>query len=411
MSTPIPIHLRRFGFRLDPELERLREQEPMSRLTLPNGYRVWLVTNHRLVREVLANPETFGNNEQGWFDPANEGWAPTPAAGPDREYELHGNITEYNAPEHGRLRKLLAPAFSARRVKELRPLVEGIVDDCLESMISAGSPADLVKHFTLPIPSLTICELLGVPYRDRVEFERRGRDRLDTKLPRAVRLRALHESRQYMVDFIASERAQPGDGFIGRLVQEHGHEIDDHELVGAADILLLGGFETTAHMLALGTLLLLQTPHHWADVRNGENVDEIVEELLRHLSVVQTGMPRVAHRDVEIAGQLVRAGERILCSLPSANHDPEAFAQNADVFQPLRTNKSHLAFGHGIHYCLGASLARLEMRSSYQALARRLPSLRLAESPSSDQYLQSSNVFGLGSLMVEWEPEDRLRAS
>ncbi|MFS8104995.1 cytochrome P450 [Lentzea alba] len=397
----IPVHLKRHEFNPDPGLNLLRESEPLSRLTMPNGVRIWLATDHGLIRQVLATPETFGSNGEGWQDPANGG--PTPTLPPAQPHELHGNITEYNPPEHARLRRLLVREFGAGRVRAMRPMVEGIIDNSLDDMMRAGSPADLIEHVAMPIPSLVICELLGVPYHDRTEFQRRSRDRFDTRLPVSVRSRAFQESRSYMQEFVADQRVTPGHGIIGSLIREHGAKLADHELVGVGDILLLGGYETTAHMIGLGTLLLLRTGGYWDGLRDGRDVEDIVEELLRYLCVVQTGVPRVVHHDVELGGQLLRAGERVLCSLPSANRDRSVFGPDADEFNPARGSRGHVAFGHGIHYCLGASLARLEMQLAFPALARRFPKLRLDQEGVPLQFRQASAVFGLDSFPVRWD--------
>ncbi|MET9631259.1 cytochrome P450 [Lentzea sp. NPDC006480] len=402
MSHPsaVPVHMRRVGFDLDPGLAELRQQAPLCRIALPNGVKVWLVTTHDLIRDVLGDPETFGSNGAGWSDPANGGQMPP--ARPTGSLELHGDITVYDPPAHARLRRILAPAFGVGRMKMLRPLVARVIDDCLDGMARASAPVDFVQQFALPVPSLVICELLGVPYVQRAEFQRRSRDRFDNTLPPSVRAAAVQESRQFMEQLVADARIAPRDGMIGDLVREFGGEITDAELVGAADILLLGGYETTAHMLGLGTLLLLGAPTLWQTLNDTTNIDGIVEELLRYLSVVQTGTPRVAHRDVVLAGQQLRAGERLLCSLPSGNRDLAALGEGLDSFDPARGNRAHLAFGFGIHYCLGASLARMEMRLAFPALARRYPSLRLAAPVREEHFRHHSAVFGLDTLLVEW---------
>ncbi|HEX3779217.1 MAG TPA: cytochrome P450 [Pseudonocardiaceae bacterium] len=392
--------MRRTGLDPDLALAELRERSPVSRLTLPNGSNVWLVTSHSLIREVLGAPDTFGNNGAGWSDPANGG--PVPSAPQTPTISLHGDITEYDPPEHTKLRRLLAPAFGVGRVKAFGPLVARIVEDCLDGMARAAGPADLVEHFSMPIPLLTICELLGVPYADRSQFQRRSLDRLDNSLPHSVRAAAVGESRTYMAECVARARVRPGAGLISALVREHGDDITDRELIGLADILLISGYETTANILGLGTLLLLRHPEHWVALRENENIDGIIEELVRYLSPVQTGMVRVARRDVVLAGNQVLAGERLLCSLPSGNRDATALGPGLDTFDPDRNNRAHLGFGYGIHYCLGASLARMEMRAAYPALAKRFPALRPALPVRASQFRRYSAVFGLDSLPVEW---------
>jgi cytochrome P450 len=400
MTSPpsIPVHMRRRLFDLDPDLRRLRTQEPLIRITLPRGVQVWVATSHDLIRRVFGDPETFGSSGRGWSDPANGGDGSHPPSGPG---DRHGNITEYDPPEHRRLRALLAPEFGARRTRVMAPLVEEIIADQVQQMIDAGPPTDLVESFSMPIPSRVICALLGIPYADRAGFQQRSRQRFNLLLPVHVRQDAERRSRAYMDEFITGQRVDPGEALIGRLVREHGEDIDDRELAGIADILLLGGYETTAHMLSLGTLLLLRNPPYWDMLRAGHDVNDIVEEMLRFLSVVQTGVPRVAHCDVVLAGHHIRAGERVLCSLPSGNRD-QLFGENPDSFQPARAANTHLAFGYGIHYCLGASLSRMELRAAFTALATRVPDLRLDPSAGPIRFRDYAAVYGLDSLPVRW---------
>ncbi|MEV0185819.1 cytochrome P450 [Streptomyces sp. NPDC050625] len=295
---------------------------------------------------------------------------------------------------------MIAAGFTARRVQRLRPRIESIVSAALDEMERAGPPADLVQCFALPIPSMVICELLGVPYADRAEFQQRSVIRFDGTRDMRTRMAAEAASLKYMAGLVARKRADPDEALLGTLVREHGEEVDDGELVGIGDLLLLGGHETTANMLALGSLFLLENPEHAEAARDGEHIDEMVEELLRYLSVVQSGVPRVAREDVTLAGQHIRRGERLLCSLPSANHD-DALTPEAERFDATRTT-GHLAFGHGIHYCIGAPLARLEMRLAYPALLRRFPGLGLAVASDEVAFRPSSVFYGLRELPVTW---------
>ncbi|MFI5998779.1 cytochrome P450 [Streptomyces sp. NPDC051362] len=296
---------------------------------------------------------------------------------------------------------MIAPAFSPRRVEELRPRIEANVVEILDAMEAAGPPTDFVDSFALPVPSMVICELLGVPYEDRAEFNERSVVRFDGTKDAATRAAAVEASLEYMARLVVRQRADPGEGILGMLVREHGSEIGNRELAGIGDLLLLGGHETTVNMLALGTLLLLGNPDKTEALRSEENVDAIVEELLRYLSVVQTGVPRVARTDVTLAGQQIRRGERLLCSLPSANRDM-ALTADGDSFDPWRKAGAHLAFGHGIHYCVGAPLARTEMRIAFPALFQRFPALRLEVPFTEVPFRLSSAIYGVDQLPVAW---------
>lgn len=244
-----------------------------------------------------------------------------------------------------------------------------------------------------------ICELLGVPYGDRAGFQQRSAIRLDVSLDLEVRGKAIKASRDYMAGLVAEKRANPGDDMIGMLIREHGEDIDDVELTGVGDLLLLAGHETTSNMLALGTLLLLQHPEVAADVRAGRDVDETVEEMLRYLSVVHNVLPRTAREDVVLSGQEIAAGDVVICSLASANRDP-GFEEGLDSFDPVRKLAAHLAFGHGIHHCLGAPLARMEMRIAYPALLQRFPALRPAVPLEEIRFRGASFVYGLEEFPV-----------
>ncbi|MCW7944322.1 cytochrome P450 [Streptomyces hygroscopicus] len=396
MSAPnIPLHLRRNRFALTDELARLRAHEPVTHVTLPSGATAWLITQYEHVRHVLSDPVRFGNDGRAVPDPSSGHVGGVPSNFPAR----HGDLTAYDPPEHGRLRRLVAAGFTARRVQRLRPRVESIVSAVVDAMEEAGPPADLVQSFAAPIPSMVICELLGVPYADRAEFQQRTITRFDGTRDVRTRMSAETASLKYMAALVARKRADPDDGLLGTLVREHGDEMDDGELVGIGDLLLFGGHETTANMLALGALFLLENPEHAEAARDDERIGEIVEELLRYLSVVQSGVPRIAREDVTLAGRRIRRGERLLCSLSSANHD-DALTPEAERFDATR-RAAHLAFGHGIHYCVGAPLARMEMRLAYPALLRRFPGLGLAVA-SDEVAFRPSVFYGLRELPVTW---------
>jgi cytochrome P450 len=395
--APVPLHLRRHGADPDPALRHLREHRPLVRIRHPNGVITWLATSTAVITAVLSDPGSFGSNGFRRPDPASGTGHGFSA---DRDAR-HGNITVYDPPDHSRLRAMIAPAFTARRMNAMEPLVTQIAASQLEAMTRAGPPADLVTEFALPVPSLVICELLGVPYADRAEFQRRSDQRFDCNLPFAVRDEAVRESRAYMAGIVARQRSSPGPGVIGMIISQHGDGIDDRELTGLADTLLLGGYETTAHMISLGTWLLTQDRQTWQEVGAGRNVSAVVEELLRFVSVVQNGIPRVALRDVSLCGQQIRAGERILCSLPSGNRDATA-RTDPDTFAPGRESGRHLAFGHGIHYCVGAALARLELAVCYQALAAQFPRLRPAGDGPGPVFRSNSQVHGMESFPVQW---------
>lgn len=393
-----PVHMRRDAFTPTPQLAQIRESVGVRTVTNSFGMTVYLVTRHDDVKEVLSDHERFANGRPPGFV--------LPGAPTLSEQELAssraGNLLGLDPPEHQRLRRMLTPEFTIRRMKRLEPRIVEIVDAQLDLMESAGAPVDLVEHFALPIPSLVICELLGVPYEDRGAFQHRSARQLDLSLPITERIELQRAGRAYMRSLVERARRQPGDDILGMLVREHGAELTDDELVGVAGLLLLAGHETTSNMLGLGTLALLRHPEQLAAVRDDpDTIGPAVEELLRWLSIVHTAIPRITTTDVEIAGVEIPAGRLVFASLPSANRDP-AFIEAPDVLDIGRGAAGHLAFGHGVHHCLGAPLARMEMRVAFPALLHRFPALRLAEDFADVQFRSFHFIYGLKSLSVGW---------
>lgn len=375
--------------RMDPiaELSQIRAERAVHPLPIPGGSTVWLVTRYEDVRAVLGDTARFSN------DFGN-------ITGMGSNQDDPGGLGFRDPPEHTRLRRMLTPEFTMHRLRRLEPRITAIVNEQLDLVQKEGAPADLVSSFALPIPSLVVCELLGVPYEDRADFLRLSTDRFDFSAGPEASLQAINDSMAYLTELVARERRAPGEGLLGALLREHGDDVSDRELASLADGLLTGGHDTTTSMLALGTLWLLENPEFLALVRDGDDhIDRVVEELLRYMTVVQVAFPRFAREDLELAGQPIAKGEMVLCSLSAANRDA-ILGEDMDTADPNRRElKSHLAFGHGVHRCIGAPLARMEMRVAYPALLRRFPGLRLAGEPT---YRQVAIVYGLDSLPVEW---------
>jgi cytochrome P450 len=392
------LHMRRDAFDPVPELREIREGAGTQQIIGNFGYPVYLVTRHDDVKAVLADAERFSNRRPNGF--VQRG---LPEVSEAEQAEMNaGNLLGIDPPEHHRLRRMLTPEFTQRRMKRLEPRIVEIVDEHLDAMERAGSPADLVASFALPIPSLVICELLGVPYADREAFQRRTARQLDFSVPPEERLALGRESRAYMNALVTAARANPGEDMLGMLVREHGDELTQAELVGVADLLLIAGHETTSNMLGLGTLALLQNPEQLAKVRDDPgSVGAAVEELMRYLSIVHSNIPRFTTTDVEVGGVHIPAGQIVLCSLPSANRDPSSI-DRPDTLDIGRGGPGHLAFGHGVHHCLGAPLARMEMRIAFPALLRRFPDLRLDEAFTDVHFRAFHFIYGLSSLEVAW---------
>ncbi|MEV4062168.1 cytochrome P450 [Nonomuraea dietziae] len=392
-APELSLEMRRDG--LDPveELARARDGEGVVQVVTPFGRPAYLVLRHGDVREVLSDPTRFSN-----------AMTPFAAAGEMSQEEQDklraGFLLAFDPPEHTRLRRMLTPEFTIRRMRRLEPRIVEIVEAALDDLERAGKPADLVSHFALPVPSLVICELLGVPYADRAEFQERSVRLLDISLPVEEQTAALRENRAYMAGLVARAQADPGEDMLGMLVREHGDDLSTDELNGIAALLLLAGHETTSNMLGLGTLALLRHPDQLALIREDPTrAEPAIEELLRWLSIVHSPSPRTTTTDVEIAGHVIPAGSLVLLSLPAANRDG-GHIENPDTLDITRGAPGHIAFGHGVHHCLGAPLARMEMRIAFPALLRRFPNLTLADEQA--DFRVFSTVYGLNSLRVTW---------
>jgi cytochrome P450 len=375
-----------------PELGRIRDKGPVSRIKLPFGVRGWLVTGYEESKAVLAAPDSFSNDFRHIVG----------VSGIGADYHP-GGLGFADPPDHTKLRQMLTPEFTMRRLSRLAPRIEEIVAGQLDEMAVVAQrdgAVDLVEHFALPIPALTICQLLGVPYEERGEFQRLTSARFDFLGGADGTFGALSEAMTYVLQVVKQQRAEPGPGLLGMLVTEYGDDITDLELAGLTDGLLTGGLETTASMLALGALVLLQDPDSREAVRDHDDrVAPFVEELLRYLTVVQMAFPRFARENLRLGGQTIKAGDIVFCSLSGSNRDGR-LGVDLDSFDPTRAPAPHLAFGHGIHRCIGAELARMELRTAYPALVRRFPDIQLAQRPDELAYRKLSFVYGVDALPV-----------
>ncbi|NJP91678.1 cytochrome P450 [Nonomuraea sp. FMUSA5-5] len=393
-SATLPLYMRRSLFDPAPELVAVREREGVRRVATPFGLDVWVVTRFADVREVLGDPERFSYGRQ-----------PRPPGAPDMppeqvEAQRAGHLLLFDSPEHTRLRRMLTAEFTMRRMRRMEPRVHEIVRQRLDAMEAAGTPADLVASFALPIPSLVICELLGVPYADREEFQRRTSRLLDLSLSLEERAPIREAARAYMGELVARSRVEPGDDLLGMLVREHGDDLSTGELIGIGSLLLVAGHETTSNMLGLGTLALLRHPDQLALLRKEpERIGAAVEELLRWLSIVHSGMFKVTTAEVELSGVRIPEGAVVAVSLAAANRDP-ALVPDPDRLDLSRGDLGHVAFGHGVHHCLGAPLARMEMQIAFPALFERFPGLR--EAGPQPEFRSMNVVYGLTSLPVVW---------
>ncbi|MFJ4191878.1 cytochrome P450 [Kitasatospora sp. NPDC089509] len=376
-----------------PAYEYARDHAPITRVTLADGSRPWIITRHEDVREVLADHRFSADVRRPGF----------PFPNPGRAFLLSGDpgFVRMDDPEHARQRRKVAGWFTVRRTEALRPRVQETVDVVLDRMVQGGQPADLVADFTLPVPSLVICLMLGVPYEGHAFFQRHSRTVVDYDAPLEATRAAWQELGGYLTDLAEAKLRTPDEGVLSHLVNQE--DLTPVQAATTARLLLLAGHETTAHAAALSVLALLREPEQLAYLRaRPEAVRGAVDELLRYTSVVgHTGTARVAVEDVPLGDVTVRAGEGVLCLLPVANRDPKAFPA-PDLLDVTADSRRHLAFGHGVHLCLGHTLARTELQLMLTTLLQRLPGLRLAVPFEELRYRDRAIVQGLESLPVAW---------
>jgi cytochrome P450 len=289
-------------------------------------------------------------------------------------------------------------------MEALRPKIQAIVDERIDEMLTVPRPVDLMAALALPVPSLVICEMLGVPYEDHEFFQSRSANLLSaTKTPQE-RYASFLEFNSYLDELVMGKEADPGDDFIGRQIVK-GREAGTYHhaaLVRMAFLLLIAGHETTANMISLSTVGLLENPEQLEAIKNDPSKTLLaVEELLRYFTIADTATARVATADVEIGGQLIRAGEGVLGLGYSANRDPEAF-DNADDLDIERGARHHVAFGFGAHQCLGQNLARMELQIVFDTLFRRIPTLKVAAPIDDLPFKNDASIFGLHALPVTW---------
>ncbi|WP_433521457.1 cytochrome P450 [Nocardia pseudovaccinii] len=394
--------VRRFPFgepvRLDvhPLIAELRREEPVSRVELPYGGQGWLVTRHEDAKTVFADLR--------FSRAATVGRTDIPRLTP--EPYLPDTLLTMDPPQHSRVRKLVAKAFTSRRVEQWHPRMQQIVDEHLDAIERSGAPADLVQDFALPLPVTVICEMLGVPPEQQPRFRDFTDAVLSTtaySLEQIMSAGAALES--YLAELIAERRRTPSDDLLGALVTAHDDEdrLSERELVELGITLLVAGHETTANQIANFIYVLLTNSEQWKLLRTRpELIPGAVEELLRHTPMGSAGaFTRLATEDVELSGVTVRAGESVIVNIQSANRDEAIFADPEELDLTRRSNP-HLAFGHGVHHCPGARLARTELQVALGSLLRRFPSLRLAVPTEKIAWKTGLLVRGPKSLPVCW---------
>lgn len=381
----------------DATYTRLRADTPVAPVRCPAGMDAWLVSRYEDIRGVLIDPRLSSRGAGSMHMlPSFDMREPPP-----------GSMIQMDGEEHARLRRLLIGEFTVRRMAALRPRIQRITDEYIDAMLT-GSSADLVRDFALPIPSLVIFDMLGVPYGDHEALQRDSEVVMGFDADEATRDAASGRLEAYFAQLIGKRLAGPQDDLLTRLIAR-GNATDRPltvgELATLGVLLLVAGHETTASMIALSTLVLLNDPERKAAfLAAPESAGNAVDELLRYLSVIQFGLLRYATEDVTVGGTAVRAGEWLVAAVPSGNRDGSVFPA-PDTVDLGRQARTHLSFGFGAHQCIGQQLARIELQVALTTLLRRIPGLRLRSGPAMpppSEFKLNDIVFGLRSLPVEW---------
>ncbi|SHN20697.1 cytochrome P450 [Actinacidiphila paucisporea] len=377
------------------DLERL--DGSVGKVRLPFGGWAWLITRHEDVRQLLRHPGFSSDQYRPGFPVLN----PIPP----KQDDASGLFIFMDGEAHGRLRRMLTAEFMIKNIRRIEPLIEETVIEALERMRSLGAPADLMAEFALPVPSMTVCHLLGVPYSDHDFFQHHSRVIMDRNSGPAQIEEALGALAGLIGKLAEAKRTAPEDDLLSRLMIERvvPGELRIDELVSMAMLLLVAGHETTANMIGLSALVLLEHPEHLAALReNPDLAPGMVEELLRYLTVVRTGLPRLALEDAEIGGQTIRAGEGVVAMLAMSNRDGVVFPEPEQFDPERREAHRHMAFGFGLHQCIGQPLARAELRVALVELARRFPGLRSETALADVPQRPMAVTFGVAELPVTW---------
>ncbi|MER5433313.1 cytochrome P450 [Streptomyces sp. NPDC002588] len=378
-----------------PALKELQERAPLSKVRLWDGSEPWLVTRHADQRALLGDPRISADTDTPGYPPKAEG------EGTDTKF----GFIMLDDPEHARLRRMVTAPFAIKKVEALRPTVQKIVDGLVDDLLAGPKPVDLVEAFALPIPSLVICELLGVPYDDHAFFQDNTRTMVHRDATPEQRAAASREIAVYLGGLIGKRLADPQDDLLSSIAgRVRAGEIDHQQATEMALLLLFAGHETTANMIALGTLALLRNPDQLALLRDTDDpglVVSAVEELLRYLNITHLGRRRAVTEDIEIAGQVLKAGDGVIMANEIANRDPEVFP-DPDRLDLTRDARRHVAFSFGVHQCLGQPLARMELQVVYGTLYRRIPDLRLAGAFEDVRFKHDAFIYGVHSLPVTW---------
>ena len=392
--------MQRCPFAPPKQYAEIRKQPGLSKIRMPDGSWAWIVTRHAEVKQVLGDARFT-------TVPATPNY---PMVAPARASLLRNEhpatLIRMDPPNHTKHRRMLSKEFMVKVIEGMKPYLEGTIDRLMDEMEAKGGSADFAQVFALALPTTVISHLLGVPYEDEEFFHERALAKLDLKADPEVPVRAGREMREYLDKLITRklEAAEPADDLITRLLHNHmlTGDITREEALATIELLLMGGHETTANMIALGCLSLLENPDQKDElVADPSLVVNAVEEMLRFHTIVHYNGPRVALEDVEIGGTLIKQGDGVMALISAANRDPEAF-DDPDRFDIHRKAIHHVAFSYGVHQCLGQALARAELQIVFSKLFQRFPNLKLAVPFDELEFRYDAFVYGIEKLPVTW---------
>lgn len=381
-----------------PPPQMLGNVKGLSRVKIWNGSTPWLITGHDEARTLFADPRVSVDDRRDGFPHWNAHMLATVEKRPR-------SVFTADAEEHTRFRRMLSKPFTFRRVEALRPVIQKITDECIDEILAGPQPADIVDKLGLPVPTVVISEMLGVPYEDHEFFQEHANAGLARYAAADAMQKGAMSLHQYLIDLIEKKQANPAEDAVSDLAERvTAGEISVKEAAQLGTGLLIAGHETTANVIGIGVLALLENPEQADFLRNAEDpkvIANAVEELMRYLSIIQNGQRRVAIEDIEISGETIRAGEGIIIDLAPANWDAKTYPE-PDKLDLSRDAGQQLGFGYGRHQCVGQQLARAELQIVFHTLLRRIPTMRLAIPFDQVPFKHDRLAYGVYELPVSW---------
>ncbi|MGW4244272.1 cytochrome P450 [Nocardia sp. NPDC004722] len=386
-------------FRPAAEIAELAAAGPISTVRTWEGKRPWLITDYAVARELFADARVSADNHHPNYPHIHEGMKAVAEMSPRTMFNTDG-------ADHARYRRMLAKPFTPKRLEAMRPNIQKHIDETIDAMLAGGNSGDLVALLSLPVPSLMICELLGVPYEDHAFFQQATELGFGGQASAEEQQQSTLEMLGFLNKLIETKTANPAEDLLSDVAElVNSGELQVWEAALQAVGILVAGHETTANMIALSVIALLDQPEQLAVIRDTDDpvvLGNAVDELIRYMTIVDTGLRRVAAEDIEVAGQVIAAGDPIVFDLASANFDAKVFTDPERLDVARENAGAHLSFGSGRHQCIGLQLARLELGMVLQTLFRRVPRLRLTAPVQEIEFKWDAMVYGVVSLPVAW---------